>query len=209
MNAQQHGTDSATRQRVGETAAAMTDRARASPTGVSAADTGHGVDAHMDRIASQSNGDPSHTRAAVEDHRRELQLAAIARAARAAQNKMKLPRAKRQVVGGGGFSLLAMLARPQARAGPAGQSALARDNGPRNTHGQRPHAANGREARAGGSREQNGHRAVGLRAMAAPRQKPIVPGGHPGVAVPPPRPRSGDDNYPGRTPERRPAGHAR
>ena len=209
---QRHGTDSAMRQRVGETAAAVTSRARASATGVSAADTGHGVDAHMDRIVSQGSGDPDQARAAVEHHRRELQLAAIARAARAAQNRMPLPRTKRQVVvgGGSGASLLAMLAaRPQRRGGAAGQSALAHDHGPRNTHGRRPHAENGRTAAPAATRARNSHRPVGLRTTATPRQKPIVPGGHPGVAVPPPRPRGATDNYPGRAPERAPAGHAR
>ena len=201
-----------TKERVAEATRSMAARAPASPGGGS----GMAVDAQMDRIASQStmytSANPNdkdgrstgtEVRDVIEGHRREMQLAGIARAAKRAQVTMDVPKEKRATVVGGtnGAPLAAMLtARNQRTGGPGGQSALTHDQGHRGRTGVSI-STTGRSTATTRSANQDMRRNQTPRA--APRQKAMVAGGHHDVPLPPPRPRgTRTDNYPGRAPAR-------
>ena len=197
----------ATRERVAGATGEMNARARSSPDGVSHADAGHGVDAMMDRITSQSGmhtgnrGVQAAVRESLEGHRREMQLASIARAAARAQKAIKLPTGKKtHVAGAAGSSFSVRLAvRDQRTGGPTGASALNHDPRVGQRPEQGPAAARGRTERSG--REERKTASVtaaipGVRPQRTQPQRPVVPGGYDDVHTPPPRPRSGGSTGP-------------
>ena len=219
--ARQHeaGHEYGTRERVGEATRDISQRARSSPTGVSGADTGHGVDGHMDRIASQAgmytSADPNdkdgrstgtEVRQIVEGYRREMQLAAISQAARRAQKKMSIPAAKRRTVvgGSGGAPLAALLtARDQRTGGAGGQSALTHDQGRRNGQTAGNLSTTGRTTATTRAANRDMRTIPALRMAPPIVQRPMRAGGYADAPLPPPRPKTGrNDNYPGRAPER-------
>ena len=192
-----------TRERVGAAVAAISDRARQSPGGVAAGDTGHGVDANMDRIASQAGMGTDSTsgevRQSLEGHRRELQLATIARSAQRAQQTVDLPEEKKQVVRGNSGTQVSVVGRDQRSGGAGGASVL--DQGSKVSHNQThvPKASVGRTERVAITAPS-----VAVKRDYPERQRPVVAGGHSDVPMPPPRPQTGAPDVPGmeREPER-------
>ena len=162
---------------------------------------GHGVDAHMDRIASQSaiytSANPNdadrrtvqtEVRSNLEDHRREMQLAAICRAAQRAQKTVSLPREKKTLVRGatGGAGLI-FAQRRQRTGGPAGQSTLARSLDHRSENGRAPAATRGRST-GPAERDQGERKRENSRTIREPGARPARVGGNQGVPTPPHRP---------------------
>ena len=192
-----------TRERVGAAVAAISDRARQSPGGVSGGDTGHGVDANMDRIAQQAGMGTESTsgevRQSIEGHRRELQMAAIARSAQRAQQTVDLPQEKKQVVRGNSGTQVSVVERDQRTGGAGGASVLDQGSKVSNNQTHVPKAIVGRTERVPISAPS-----VALKQDYPDRQRPVVPGGHSDVPTPPPRPQTGAPEVPGmeREPER-------
>ena len=163
--------------------------------------SGHGVDGAMDRIASQSriytSANPNdadgravgvEVRSSLEKHRREMQLAAICKAAKRAQTTVSLPKEKKNLIrGASGGAGLIFAQRRQRTGGPAGQSTLSRSLDHRSENARAPAATRGRSS-GPAEREQGERKRADSRTIREPGYRPARIGGNQGVPTPPHRP---------------------